>query len=86
MQAELGVTMAAYEGVSDAWVNSVTVFNLQPYLEMTKDTVLRPYSRATLKWWIPMQTELKEVWSGNADMREVCLKIAAQMSQILAEE
>ena len=35
-QAELGVTMSAYMGTSDAWVNCAPEFHLQAYLDMTE--------------------------------------------------
>lgn len=49
-QAELGVTMAAYEGVSEEWKNNTALFDLQPYLDMREDVVFRPYTRATMVW------------------------------------
>lgn len=87
-QAQLGVTMAAYEGVSDEWVNNTDLFNLQPYLDMLNNSTLvfRPYSRATLTWWNMMTSELKAVWSGNAEVEATCLKIAEEMNKMLAEE
>lgn len=86
-QAQLGVTMAAYEGVSADWVNNTDLFNLQPYLDMmNSDIVFRPHSRSTLVWWNMMTTKLKEAWSGNQDMAGVCQSIAAEMDQMLAEE
>ena len=87
-QAQLGVTMAAYEGVSDEWVNNTDLFNLQPYLDMLNNSTLvfRPHSRATLTWWNMMTSELKAVWSGNAGVEETCLKIAEEMNKMLAEE
>ena len=36
-QAELGVTMSAYEGVSDGWKKNTDLFDLQPYLDMRED-------------------------------------------------
>ena len=53
-QADLGVTMAAYEGMSDGWVNSVDCFNLQPYMDAMDNIVFRPHTNATLAWWNPM--------------------------------
>lgn len=87
-QAQLGVTMAAYEGVSDEWINNTDLFNLQPYLDMLNDSTLvfRPHSRATLTWWNMMTNELKNVWSGNAEVEPTCLKIAEEMNKMLAEE
>ena len=43
-QADLGVTMAAYEGMSDGWVNSVDCFNLQPYMDAMDNIVFRPWN------------------------------------------
>lgn len=86
-QAQLGVTMAAYEGVSDDWVKNTDKFNLQPYLDMmNSDIVFRPHSRSTLVWWNMMTTELKEAWSGNQEMDTVCNTIAEKMDQMLADE
>ena len=86
-QAQLGVTMAAYEGVSDEWVNNTDKFHLQPYLDMMNgDIVFRPHSRSTLVWWNMMTTELKEAWSGNQDMAAVCGTISEKMDQMLADE
>lgn len=85
-QAQLGVTMAAYEGVSEDWKNNTDKFNLQAYLDMMTDTEFRPYSKASLTWWNMMTTQLKEVWSGNQDMETICLEIAEEMNRMLAEE
>lgn len=85
-QAQLGVTMAAYEGVSEEWKNNTDLFNLQAYLDMMADTEFRPYSKASLTWWNMMTQELKEAWSGNQDMNTVCLKISGEMNRMLAEE
>ena len=48
-QAELGVTMSAYTGTSDAWADSAD-FNLEAYLNMMDDMVIRPYSKSTVTW------------------------------------
>lgn len=53
-QAQLGVTMAAYDGVSDEWKNNTDKFDLQPFLDMRENIVFRPSTRATLTWWNPM--------------------------------
>lgn len=85
-QAQLGVTMAAYEGVSEDWKNSTEDFHLQAHLDMLQDTEFRPYSKASLTWWNMMTTQLKEAWSGNQDMSTVCTNIAEEMNRMLAEE
>ena len=87
-QAELGVTMAAYEGVSDLWKDNTDKFNLEPYLTMLKesDLVFRPISRATVVWENKNNTNLVEAWSNNVSMDEACKKAAADMNELLAQE
>lgn len=85
-QAQLGVTMAAYEGVSDDWKNNTDKFNLQAYLDMREDTVFRPSTRATLTWWNPMCEILKEAWNGNKPMADCCAEVAAEMNEAIANE
>lgn len=85
-QAELGVTMAAYEGVSDAWVNNTDMFNLNPYLEAMDNTVFRPHTDATLAWWNPMVEELKKPWNNEGSMKEACANITKIMNEKIAEE
>lgn len=85
-QAELGVTMAAYEGMSDAWVKNTDVFNLQPYLDAMENIQFRPHTNATLDWWNPMVEELKKPWSGEESMADACKNITKEMNEHIAEE
>lgn len=84
-QAELGVTMSAYEGTSDAWVNSAD-FNLQAYLNMMDDMVIRPYSKSTVTWENEDNEILKSVYTGEKSMADACKEMADQMNEKLAEE
>lgn len=85
-QAELGVTMAAYEGMSEAWVKNTDIFNLQPYLDAMDNVVFRPHTNATLDWWNPMVEELKKPWSGEESMADACKNITKEMNEHIAEE
>lgn len=85
-QAELGVTMSAYKGTSDTWVNSVPQFNLQAYLDMTENMVIRPYSKSTVTWEDTANELFKNGWTGDETIEESCLKIAEEMNKTLAEE
>lgn len=86
-QAELGVTMSAYKGTSDAWKNAVKGFNLQSCVDMLDATlVFRPYSRDTVTWENMITEELKAAWSGDATIEDTCKKIAASMNETLAAE
>ena len=86
-QAELGVTMSAYKGTSDAWVNSVDCFDLNGHMKMLDaKLVFRPYSRVTTVWEDMMTEKLKEAWTGEKATADVCADIAAEMNAALAEE
>lgn len=86
-QAELGVTMSAYKGTSDAWVNSVENFNLEGHLDMLDATlIIRPYSRNTNVWENMATETFKAAWTGEITMEEACKQIAESMNQALAEE
>lgn len=85
-QADLGVTMAAYEGMSEGWVKSTDAFNLQPYLDAMDDIVFRPHTNATLAWWNPMVEELKKPWNDEESMEDACKNITELMNEAIAEE
>lgn len=86
-QAELGVTMSAYKGVSDSWVDSVDCFDLNGHMKMLdSNLVFRPYSRNTVIWEDMMTEKLKEAWTGEKSTADVCKDIAATMDEALAEE
>ena len=84
-QAELGVTMSAYKGTSDAWANSAE-FNLQAYLNMMEDMEIRPYSKSTVTWENEDNEILKSVYMGEKSMAAACKEMADQMNEKLAEE
>lgn len=84
-QAELGVTMSAYTGTSEAWANSAD-FNLQAYLNMMDDMEIRPYSRSTVAWENEDNEIMKSVYTGEISMEDACKQMAEQMNEKLAEE
>lgn len=84
-QAELGVTMSAYTGTSDAWAESAD-FNLQAYLNMMDDMVIRPYSKSTVTWENEDNEILKDVYTGDKSMADACKEMAKQMNEKLGEE
>ena len=86
-QAELGVTMSAYKGTSDAWVNSVSCFDLNGHMKMLDaKLVFRPYSRDTTVWEDMMIEKLQEAWTDASKTEAVCKDIATEMNADLAEE
>lgn len=84
-QAELGVTMSAYKDTSDAWAESAN-FNLQAYLNMMDDMVIRPYSRSTVTWENENNQIMLKAYTGELTMEEACKQMAEQMNEKLAEE
>ena len=85
-QAELGVTMSAYQGTSDAWAGNIVAFDVNPYFVMLEDVVLRPYSRATGAWEFPINDIFAQVWAGEITMLEGLEQAAALMNEALADE
>lgn len=93
-QAELGVTMSAYVGTSDAWVNCTDSFNLQPYLDMTAESagdgknelVLMPFTYNSTVWDVAAKTSFVKAWADPSLMRQTCIDIAAEMNDYIANE
>ena len=85
-QAELGVTMSAYIGTSDKWVNAAPDFNLQAYLNMWENMYVYPHSKNTTTWNDAINSVFKSVWMGEITMEEGCLQAAEEMNEVLAEE
>ena len=86
-QAKLGVTMSAYKGTSDAWVNSVDCFDLNGHMKMLDaKLVFRPYSRDTTVWEDMMIEKLQDCWTDASKTEAVCKDIAEAMNADLAEE
>lgn len=85
-QAELGITMSAYKDTSEKWKNCVPQFNLQAYLNMQDDMVIRPFSLNTVKWENALSDSMLKVWTKEISMEEGCKEAARRMNEILAQE
>jgi multiple sugar transport system substrate-binding protein len=93
-QAELGVTMSAYNDTSDSWVNCSNYFNLQPYLDMTTEStgdaknelVLRPYTYNSTVWSNAAQTAFVKAWADPSLMRQTSIDFATEMNNDIAAE
>lgn len=94
-QAELGVTMSACNNTSDKWVNCTDKFNLNAYLDITKDStvagvtnelVLRPYTYNSTVWSQAAQTFFADAWADPSKMEQSCKDFAVQMNQYIDEE
>ena len=78
--------MSAFMGTSDTWVNCAPEFNLQAFLDMTKDMVIRPYTKNKKIWEDYSQITMVKAYTGEMTMEEVCKDIAAFMNKEIAEE
>lgn len=85
-QADLGVTMSAYKGTSDNWVKRAKIFDIKPYLEMMKDTVIRPYSKNTVVWENSLIEFMTKMYNKELSPEDACKQFAEKMNGILAEE
>ena len=85
-QAELGVTMSAFMATSDTWIGCAPEFNLQAYLDMSDNMVIRPYTKNTKVWEDYSQETMVKAYTGQMTMEEVCGDIAKFMDEQIAEE
>lgn len=85
-QADLGVTMSAYIGTSENWINAAPDFNLQAYLNMWDNMYIFPHSKYTTTWNDAINETFKAAWTGEISMEDACNTAAEQMNEVLAEE
>ena len=78
--------MSACEGTSDGFVNKSESFNLQAYLDMMEDVVIRPYSMDTVVGENMSIETLVNAWNGTSSMADTCRQIAESMNASLAQE
>lgn len=88
-QAELGVTMSAYQGTSDTWVDArADLWDLSPYLDEANGDatlVIFPYSRATI-WTENAKQELVPAYNNPSTMADTCKSMAENMRTELKNE
>ena len=85
-QSDLGVVISAYEGTTENWVKSYDNFNLQAYLDMMNNLVIRPYSKTTITWEEMISEKLIDAWTGKNEVKDICKDIEIEMNDILSEE
>ena len=78
--------MAAYEGMSDGWVNSVDCFNLQPYMDAMDDINIQTTQMQHLHGGTQSCEELKKPWNDEESMDDACKNIVTIMNDAIAEE
>lgn len=86
IQAETGTVIPAYEGTQDAWVKSNPNFNLQVFIDMTKDAVPYPASVETRKWQQIETETLTKAWSGKMSIDDALKELKKKVDDVLASE
>lgn len=87
-QSELGVTMAAYKGASDAFADAFDGMDISPFIDVEENgtLILHPASRYTTTWEGNFTTGLVEGWQHPEKMADVCKEMADMMNEVLATE
>ncbi len=92
-QAELGVTMAAYKGISDDFANAFDGMDLTPFVAVEDEGELffRPYTRNTTVWEDPIQQSgaFLDAWLDPDDpdkMSTACDNAATIIENAIADE
>ena len=85
-QAELGISISAYNGSSDAFAKAYPMFNTQCYIDMVDYAQIRPYSNQTSIWEDKAYELLKNAYAGKEDTLTACQNVANMMNEALAAE
>lgn len=87
-QSELGVTMAAYKGCSDSFIDSFEGMDLSPFIDVEENGTLiqHPASKYTTQWESAFTTGLIAGWQNPSQMEAVCKDMAVKMNEILESE
>ncbi len=87
-QAELGVTMSAYKGLSDSFAGAYQGMDITPFVDIEdKGTlVFRPYSKSTGTWESDVSDALVEAWNEPEKMETVLKQCASDMNETIANE
>lgn len=87
-QSELGVTMAAYKEMSDAFADAYSGMDISPFVDIEEEgtLVFRPYSKSTGKWEQDVSDTLVDAWNAPDKMEDILKKCASEMNATIAEE
>jgi multiple sugar transport system substrate-binding protein len=86
IQAATGAVIPAYNGTQSAWVESMPEFNLQVFLDQTKDAVPYPVSANTAVWNELEDKLLAPAWELSKPVKDAADELAVAMDKALAEE
>lgn len=85
-QSELGVAISTYEGSEEVWVESDDQFDLQPYIDMLEQRVIRPHTNATAVWEAKSFEILRAGYTGDKETADVAQEAAEMMNQFISQE
>jgi multiple sugar transport system substrate-binding protein len=84
--SETGIAISCYEGTAEPFQNTFKNFNVKAYIDQIPYAVFRPYSKNTVVWEQMIDRVNADAWSGARPVKDVCLDIAKQMNDFLAQE
>lgn len=85
--AQSGTVIPAYEGMQQAWVDSMPEMNLQEaFIDALAYAVPYPTAAQGMEWNTKIAELLGEVWSGNLDAANVCAMAAEAANDVLQAE
>lgn len=83
ISAEEGTAIPAYDGTAATWVDSAKDFNIKAYIDMMDYSVIRPFSKETIKVETVETDNLADLLNGKKSVDDVTKKIADEVDDIL---
>ena len=86
IQAETGTVIPAFNGTQQAWVDALTQYDLQVYIDALETAVPYPVSKNTSAWTSIESEILSQVWSGAVAPEAGLADLAEKMQAALDAE
>lgn len=82
--AQSGTVIPAYQGLQQAWVDSIPDMNLQVFIDELEYAVPYPTAAKGMEWNTQVSTVLGDVWAGNTSIDDACTRAAEAANAVLA--
>lgn len=86
LQADTGSVIPAFNGTQQAWVDAMSQYHVQIYIDALDTAVPYPVSKNTSAWTKLESEILAQVWAGNVTPAQGLADLATQMQAALDEE
>ena len=81
--AQSGTVIPAYQGLQDAWVESIPDMDLKVFIDALDYAVPYPTAAQGMEWNTKISTVLGEVWAGNVSIDDACTMAADEANAVL---